>query len=126
MFATGSHQMLFSDKIVIVKIFGFTKFYRLLIFHYCAVLKLLPLLLRRQEEKHRREICIIQIRKVGMTVTDELEVSYHLSSKELSQKVVDLLCLLLFVTLVLAGSTIKRKKKEDRNDISLLQPACFN
>jgi len=44
---------------------------------------------------------------VGMTVTDELEVSYHLSSKELSQKVVDLLCLLLFVTLVLADSTIK-------------------
>ena len=59
------------------------------------------------EEKHGREICIIQIRKVGMTVTDELEVSYHLSSKELSQKVVDLLCLLLFVTLVLADSTIK-------------------
>ena len=47
LFATGSHQMLFSDKIVIVKIFGFTKFYRLLIFHYCAVLKL-PLELRRK------------------------------------------------------------------------------
>ena len=48
---------------------------------------------------------------MGMTVTDELEVSYHLSSKELSQKVVDLLCLLLFVTLVLADNYKKIEKR---------------
>lgn len=48
-----------------------------------------------------------------MTVTDELEVSYHLSSKELSQKLDndDLLCLPLFVTLVLADNYKKIEKR---------------